>query len=169
MTPTQVVFVALLLAALLALAGYYARQQVRTFRSLREAEDLSPEDRRYFVEQVRRRLLGCILMVLFAGLLAGWFALGFDEQASQLQREAAARAEDEPAGPTPEQRHTLRVVGSYLIVTLLVLLAILLTAVLDFLAIRRYAYRHQQSIREGRRAMLERQLARLRGEDNGRD
>lgn len=168
MTITQSLLVILLVILLLGLAGYYAWRQGQTLRRLRSAANLTAEERRYLRNQVWRRLFGCVLMVVFAGLFAGWFILGIDQLANDLMRAGETlRAEVEPTPPTPEQRRMVYLCGMYLILTLLVLMGLLFTAALDLWAIRGFSVRHRQKIRDDQRALIERQLARLRGEGNG--
>jgi hypothetical protein len=69
--------------------------------------------------------------------------------------------------PTPEQEQFVRLYSLYWIVFLLVLLAVVLLAGVDFFAIRSYGQRQLRRIRADRRAMLEGELARLRSQRNG--
>jgi hypothetical protein len=165
--PEQVIGL-LIVALLLGVAGWFGWRQAQTLRALPRQANLSSEDRRYFRNQAWRRLVGCALMFILAGLLAGWFLLGLNETASRL----ADRAKGAGAGApplTPEEEHSLRVCAYYLGGLLLVLLATVGTAWLDFWAIRRYGLRHRRQIQDERRAMIERQVARLRQEGNGQD
>jgi hypothetical protein len=157
----------LIILLLLGLAAWFGRRQVQTLRDTRSVENLPSEDRRYVRRQAWRRLVGCALMVVLAGLLAGWYLLGFHEFANQLR--AQAEATPSPVERTPEQERALRFCAYYLIISLLTLLAMLGVAALDFWAIRVYALRHHRQIMADRRAMIERQVARLRQEGNGRD
>lgn len=168
MTVPQIIFVVLLVAALLGLAGYYGWFQVRTLLRVRATPDLTREDRRYFLNQSFRRLVGCVLMVLFAGLLAGWFLLGIDDLANRLVLEGqAAQERGEPIEPTPEQRKVIYLSVTYAFVTLLVLAGLVGTALLDLWAIRGFSKRHQKKIDDDRQAMIARQVARLRSQRNG--
>ena len=165
---TKHFFATLLVLALVGLALYYALRQGQTLRGLHSAAGLSAEDRRYVRNQVWRRLVGCGLMVLFAGLLAGWFFLGMDARASQLAKLGdEARSSPEPVALTDEQLDSFYLCAGYLLVSLLVLLAMIATAGVDFWAIRRYGLRHRQRIEADRRAMIEHQVALLRSQRNG--
>jgi hypothetical protein len=166
--PTKLAFASLLVVLLVGLAGYYAWRQVQTLRGLRGSENLPPEDRRYVRNQAWRRLVGCLLMALFAALLAGWFFLGLDARANELaQMGEAARAQAERPDMSPEQQRSLYFCMLYLIAALLVLLGMVCTAGFEFWAIRRFSLRHRRQIQADCRAMIERQVALLRSQRNG--
>lgn len=164
---SQLTFIILLVAALVGLAVYYAWRQVRALRALPLSEEPA-EDRDYIRRQAWRRLVGCALMLLFAGLFIGWFALGLDDLASELgkQGEAAAAGGVKPE-MNPEQKRTFSFISYYLIAALVVFFLLIITAGLDVLAIRRFGRRHLRQIQEDRRAMIERQAARMRSQRNG--
>jgi hypothetical protein len=164
--PNQIAFTSLLIVVLLALAGFTVWREWLTWRRSERKIDLSPEDRLYVRWQVRRRLACAALMVLLAGLLALSFIL--EGPANQLVAQGeAARARGEWAPLDPEQERFFHLWGGFWIVALLVLLAIIILAGLDFLAIRRYGQRHMRQIQADRRAMIENQIARVRSQRNG--
>jgi hypothetical protein len=163
---TQLTFGSILVAVLLALAGYFTWAQVRTFRRLRVVSDMPSEERGYQRRQAWRRLIGCGLMVVFAGLLVGSFWLEKPAQELIEQREAAADG-GEPPDFTPAQRDFARLFGWYWITLLIVLLAILAVAAVDLLATRSYGLRQFRQLQADRRAMIEHQAARLRHQRNG--
>jgi hypothetical protein len=151
---------------LLAVAGYYAWRQVRTLRGLRAPDARSEDERRFLRSQAWRRIVGSGLMVIFAGLLVG--SLAFNPALRKFSdRRDQARQNDEERVLDPEERDFAFAFGVYWIVTLLVLLAILGTALLDLLAIRRFGRRQILQIQSDRRAMIEREVARLRKDRNG--
>ena len=163
----QIIATALLIAVLLGLAGYYAWRQVRTLRELRGENLLPPEDWRYARNQAWRRLVCSVLMVAFAAMLAGTF-FGIESAAQELVNlgdAASARGERPPL--SPEQQHFVNVYSIYWSAALLILLGILGTALYDLIAIRRFARRHFRKLQADRRAMIERQAARLREGRNG--
>lgn len=164
---SQVAFGTLLVAALVGMAGYYGWRQVQALRALRAAQE-PPEDRTYIRRQAWRRLVGSVLMVVFACLFAGWFAFGMDDLANQLvqQGEEAAAASDNPV-MNAAQKQAFSLIGYYSIGTLLVFLMLVVTAGVDVLAIGRYRRRQFKKIQDDRRAMIERQAARLRSQRNG--
>jgi hypothetical protein len=67
---SEYVFGLLLVVLLLGMAGFFAWRQILTLRSLRTADDLSPEDWHYSRTQAWRRLLCSALMLVLAVLLA---------------------------------------------------------------------------------------------------
>jgi hypothetical protein len=159
----EILFAAVLIVVLLGLAGYYAWRQVQTLRGLRGQENLPPEDQRYVRNQAWRRLACSGLMVVFAGLLAGWFFLG------PIVQSMIDQAENTNGGPAlgAEEKPLARFVTAYWISALLVLLGMVLLALWDMLAIRRFGARQFRKLQADRRAMIERQAARLRHEGNG--
>jgi len=164
---TQAIFSAVLIVVLLGLAAYYAWRQVQALRGLRGQENLPPEDRRYVRNQAWRRLACSGLMVVFAGLLGGSF---FIEPIAQelINRGDAAQAEN-PEGPVfgADEKPFVRFFTAYWISALLVLLGMVVLALWDLLAIRRFGARQFRKLQADRRAMIERQAARLRHEGNG--
>ncbi len=156
----------LLVAVLLGVAGFYAWRQVRLLRRLGPRQDLPSEEDAYLRSQAWRRLLNSGLMVVLAGLLA--YNLVFVE--GRVQQVAEQRegftAENAPEF-TPQERHLLHIWGGLQIATLLLLLVVLLLAAVDLFATRRYARRAYRKLQADRRAMIERQVIRLRQERNG--
>jgi hypothetical protein len=166
--PNQIVLTSVLIVLLISLAAFSTWRQWLTLQNMKTGSDLSPEDRLFERQKVRRRLLCAGLMLLLAGLLALSFVL--EGPANQLvaQGEAAhARGEERPLDP--EQQRFFHLYGTFWIVTLLVLLGIIILAGLDLLAIRRYGIRHLRQIQADRRAMIENQIARARSQRNGRE
>lgn len=166
MTSTYVVSAVLLIVLLVGLAGYYAWRQVQALRGLRRADGLPPEDRRYVRNQAWRRLACSALMVVFAGLLAGSFVT---EPLIQpvLDRGDAARERNERPALDAGQEHLYHVYTLYWVAALLVLMGMIGLALFDILAIRRFGQRHFRQIQADRRAMIERQAARLRERRHG--
>jgi hypothetical protein len=151
---------------MVCLSGYYAWRQIQTLRRLRQVHNLPPIERQYQHRQAWRRLFGCGLMLVFAVLLLGSFALEEPTRILIEQRQAAQQ-DGEPPELTPEQKSIARLFGGYWIVLLLLLLALLVTAAIDLLATRRFGMRQFRQLQADRRAMIERQAARLRGQRNG--
>jgi hypothetical protein len=162
----QIVVTVVLIALLGGLAGYFAWRQIQTLRDLREDDNLPSEDRRYFRRQAWRRLVGCGLMMLLLGLFGGTFF--FEGAVAQFAEERQAAREQGPEPEfSPEQRLLMKFYGGYWIAILLLVLGLVGIAFVDLLAIRRYGQRHFRKLQEDRRAMIERQVARLRQERNG--
>jgi uncharacterized membrane protein YfcA len=163
---TQILSTVLLIVVLVGLAGYYAWRQVQTLRGLRHADTLAPEDRSYLRNQAWRRLACSALMVVFAVLLGGSFAI--EERAQDLVNVGEeAQARNERPDLDPGQKHFFRFYTLYWVAALLVLLGMMGTALFDILAIRRFGQRHFRKLQADRRAMIERQAARLREGRNG--
>ena len=166
METAELVFGGVLVIVLLILAGYYGWRQVRTLRSLKAPDERSEEERRFLRGQAWRRLVGSGLMVIFAGLLVG--SVAFNASLRRLSdRDGEARRNNEERTLDPEEWEFAHTYAVYWIVCLLVLLAILATATLDLLAIRRFGRRQISQIQSDRRAMIEREVARMRRDRNG--
>jgi hypothetical protein len=158
-----------LVVAVLALALYYAWRQLKVWRQ--PSEPGSPEDL-YRRAQIRRRLISSALMLVLAAQLAG--ALIFlEDRAQQQGRRADARAEVRERGgeaqPTLEERNFARLYSAYWLATLVVLLLIVLLAFADLWATRRYGVQAHRLLQAERRAMIDREIARLRQEKQERN
>lgn len=166
---TQYLFGGLLVVALLLVASYYGTRQLRQLRLLRQAVDLPDDDRQYELRTARRRLVSSGLLLLLALLLAG-VLLFLEGTAQDLadQREALHVAGQNPPFD-PGQKHFLRWWGGSWIAILLTLLAVVFLAALDLFATRRYGLRQQRKLQAERRAMIERQVSRMRQERNERN
>jgi hypothetical protein len=156
----------LLIAVLLGVAGFYACRQVLLLRRLRQRQDLPSEEDVFLRRQAWRRLINSGLMVVLAGLLA--FTLVYFEGPAQEVVEAREGMPAENAPPlTPQQEHVVKVWGGLYIAILLLLLAVLFLAAVDLFSTRRYAREAYRKLQADRRAMIERQVIRLRQERNG--
>jgi hypothetical protein len=158
---TEIVLGALLVAILVGMAAFFTWRQWRTLRGTPSADTLSAEDRRYTRSQARRRLACSLLMLVLAGLLAMWL-FSYGEPVSNLM--ARGGADNELA---PGQRQLLGQSLTLVTLMLIVLLAIIVLAGWDLLAIRQYGRRHMRQIQADRRAMIENQIARVRSQRNG--
>ena len=167
MPANQLVSGVLLVLGLVLLASFYTWRQVRALRQLRHASDPGSAEHRYRRAQAWRRLVNSGLMFVLAGLLAGALAC-LEAPAQRLadERDAVRAAGAEPV-TTPEERSFFRVYGAFWIVILLVLLAVVVLAGMDLWATRTFALREHRKIQADRRAMIERQAARLRHERDG--
>ena len=166
MNPSEIIFGSFLIVLLLALAGYYAWRQKNTLKLLRQQVDLAPEDRAYLHRQVRRRLLCSILMVVFAGLLVGWFFMSGDVHNLEPTEKQKLEAGQQVA-TNPEQKESVQFFTLYVIMVFAVLFAILFLAALDILATARFGLRHVRKLEADRRATLDDQVALLRKQRNG--
>jgi hypothetical protein len=156
----QIISGAALVATLLGVSSYYAWRQLRALRGLRRTPGLPDAEARYVRRQAWRRLVGCVLMLVMAGLLA--VTLLYLEGPTQ---QIADRGVGLP--PTPEERDFLSLwVGGWIAI-LLVLMAVVFLAAWDLWATRLYGVREMRKIQADRRAMIERQASRVRRQRNG--
>jgi hypothetical protein len=161
---SQIVFGIALVVVLLGLAGFFGWRQMLTLRMLRTSMTLSDEDRRYMRRQVWRRLTCSAIMVVLAAMLAAHFKLepGAIDMANK-------RAADPAYQFNAEEIQFRQTYAIYWVTVLLLLLAIILLAAVDFMAIRRFGLRHFRQIQADRRAMIKGELARIRSQRNGHD
>jgi len=160
--PLALIFV----AVLIGLAGFGVWQW-RAIRRLKQAENLPPQDRHYHRLHAWRVFICCVLMIMVAGMLGGWYGLGLDRSARELHEQATNQPEnsDHPDHPLdPNQQRSLWFFTMYWILTIVFLLAMVYVAFMDIWAVRRLGLRHMRQLQADRRAMLERQIALLRSE-----
>ena len=155
----EIAFGAVLVAVLVVLAAFYGWGQVRMLRRLRGPHGLSDAEARWRRGQAWRRLLGSALMLALAALLA-CAALVMGEQAQRL-------ADAGPAANTPESRQFVRVYGGVVIAVLLLLLALLAVVAVDLWSTRRFSVREQRKILDDKRAMIQREVSKMRQQRNG--
>ncbi|HEY7427420.1 MAG TPA: hypothetical protein VH682_24515, partial [Gemmataceae bacterium] len=164
---TQIIFGGVLVLVLLFVAALYGVRQVLTLRRLRAAEEMALEERDYLHRRARRRLLMSLLLFLLGVMLmAALLYLETPAQRLADQREAQEQQGDSPP-LSPEQRLFARFYTSFWLVFLLVLMIVVLLAAVDFWATRRYGLRQHRKLVADRRAMIEREVSRLRQERNG--
>jgi hypothetical protein len=135
-------------------------RQIGALRRLRVAEEMPVEDRAYLHGRARRRLVTSLLLLLLGVMLAG--ALVY------LEGPAQRLAEEQAANP--EQQLLFKIIYlAFWIVFLLILMAVIFLAALDYWATRRYGLRQHRKIIDDRRVMIEREVSRLRQERNGHE
>jgi hypothetical protein len=155
----------LLVASLLGVAGFYTWRQVLLLRRLRR-QDVPGEEGSFLRRQAYRRLINSGLMVLLAVLFA--FVLIYLEGPVQQVADEREALPAENAPPlTRQQVHLVNLWLGLYIAILLVLLAVLFFAAVDLWSTRRYARKAYRKLQDDRRAMIERQVMRLRQERNG--
>ena len=164
---TQILFGSVLVLVLFVLAILYSIRQVQTLRRLRGAEEMALEERDYLRRRAWRRLLTSGLLFILGVMLAG--ALVYLENPAQVLVDQIDTQEQQGEKPhlEPEQKVFARYYTYFWIVFLLVLMAVVFLAALDFWATRRFGLRQHRKIIADRRAMIEREVARLRRERNG--
>lgn len=164
---TQIIFGSLLVVVMLFVAlGYGVRQVIALLRP-RPLEEMPLDEWHYQRGQAWRRLVTSILLLVLGIMLAG--ALIYLETPAQHLADQRAAMEKEGDAPplNAEQRGFARLYGYFWLVFLLVLMAVVLLAAYDFWATRRYGVRQHRKIIADRRAMIEREVSRLRQERNG--
>ena len=163
----QIIFGAILVLVLLFVSLWYGVRQIAALRRLRHAEEMPLDEADHSRSQARCRLITSLLMLLLGIMLAGDLIF-LEVPAQQL---ADQRVEQEQQGDTTpfsaEQRRFARFYGGFFVLFLLVLMAVVFLAALDFWATRRYGLRQHRKLSADRRAMIEREVARLRQERNG--
>jgi hypothetical protein len=157
-----------LAVVLFGVAGFTLWLQMRTLRQLPQRQ-LPDEEMRYLRWQAWRRLATSGLLLLLAILFV--IALAFQGNPAQqlADEQAAAREAGEELPLTPEQKRFARIWGWNWIAILLALFLIVLLVAIDFWSIRRYGLRERRKLNEDRRAMMQRQLHRMRQEHDERN
>ena len=162
MAAVQHVFAFAIAIAISFLSLFYARRQLLALRRLRETPELPTAELHRERNQSRRRLISSGLMLLIAVLLV-IAQLWLESPAQRL-----ADLRDHSDVPlTDNQKDFVRLYGAVWIAILLLLLAVILLAAFDLWAIRRYGRQQHRKLSDDRRAMVARQLRRLRQERNG--
>jgi hypothetical protein len=163
----EIIFGLLLVVVLLAGSLLYAWRQVRHLRRLTaQGADPTSEETRYDRGRARIRLVSCGLTLLLAGLLACGIVF-LEDPAQRLATEREAQGWKIPL--TPEQEGFAKLYAAYWGTFLTVLLVIVSLAALDLWATRRFARSQRRRLQADQRAMIERQISRLRAEGNGHD
>lgn len=166
MAPSQIITGTLLILGLVALAGFYAYRQLRLLWRLRQRVDLPSEEDDFYRKQARRRLINSGLMVMMAGLMVALMAT-LEGPAQELANRREQFTQEDAPPLTEQEKSLMRAYGGVVIALLVVLFVILFVAGLDVVATRRYARRQYRKLESDRRAMIERQVARLRSQRNG--
>jgi hypothetical protein len=164
---TQILFGSVLVLVLLFLAVLYSIRQIITLRRLRGAEEMPLEERDYLRRRAWRRLLSSLLLFCLAIMLMG--ALAYLENPAQVLADQITAQEEQGEKPhlDPEQKLFARYYLVFWIGFLLVLMVVVFLAAWDFWATRRYGLRQHRKIIADRRAMIEREVSRLRRQRNG--
>ena len=164
---TQILFGTVLVLVLLGTAVFYTVRQIVALQRLRAAEEMSLEERAYLLSRARRRLVMSIFLFMLGVMLAGGL-IYLEAPAHELAEERAAMRQQDDAPPlNPEQRGFARLYLSFWIVFLLILMAVVFLAAWDYWSTRRYALSQHRKISDDRRAMIEREIARVRYQRNG--
>ncbi len=163
----QIIFGIVLVLVLLSVAILYIVRQVLALRRLRAVEEMSLEERAYLHGRAQRRLVTSLLLLLLGVMLAGAL-IYLEAPAQRLADEQTAKEQQGDTTPlAPEMRNFARLYAWFWILFLLILMAVVFLAALDYWSTRRYGLRQHRKIIDDRRAMIEREVSRLRQERNG--
>jgi hypothetical protein len=163
----QIIFGVVLVLVLLSVAILYIVRQIVALRRLRTTEEMALEERAYLHGRARRRLVTSLLLFLLGIMLAGAL-IYLEVPAQRLADEQAAKEQQGDRTPlAPEKREFAQFYGWFWILFLFILMAVVFLAALDYWATRRYGLRQHRKIIDDRRAMIEREVSRLRQERNG--
>jgi hypothetical protein len=148
-------FLAFVLAAIALVS---LRFQVRNWRRLRN-ESLASDDRRYLRGQAQRRTINSVLLLVLAGMLAGAYLAGGQQE---LNRIAGLRVQEPPGEQTPEDREFVKSMAIYWSAFLILLFFVIVIAIGDYTATSLYGRQQLRRIRNEQRTLLERDLAVIR-------
>ena len=159
MEAAQNVFAFVLAVGVSALLVFYARRQFLTLRRLRTTPEMPLDEMRRELRQSWRRLVSSGLLLLIAALLV----------VAQIWLEPYVRPlVDRPADQhTAEDRNAIWLYAAVWISILVLLFGVVAIAAFDLWAIRRYGKQQHRKLSDDRRAMIARQLRKLREERNG--
>jgi uncharacterized membrane protein YjgN (DUF898 family) len=165
----QIIFGVVLVLVLLSVAILYIVRQVIALRRLRTAEEMALEERGYLHGRARRRLITSLLLFLLGIMLASALVY-LEAPAQRLAEEQAVKEQQGDKTPlAPEKWEFAQFYAWFWILFLLILMAVVFLAALDYWATRRYGIRQHRKIVDDRRAMIEREVSRLRQERNGHE
>jgi len=152
---------ALCLAAPLVLIGFLSSvQQIRGLRELRARKLVPSDEQSYLRSRHRRRMVVGILLVLIGGLIGGAFLSGMEARADQLAEPKPTDADGEKKVMTDEERQFVRRYSIYWVgVVIPLTFALILLALIDGLASRRYWLKLYREMREEHHSQLRRDLA----------
>jgi hypothetical protein len=163
----QIIFGVALVLVLLSVAILYIVRQIVALRRLRATEEMALEEREYLHGRARRRLVTSLLLFLLGIMLAGALVY-LEAPAQRLAEEQAAKEQQGDKTPlAPEKREFAQFYAWFWILFLLILMAVVFLAALDYWTTRRYGIHQHRKIIDDRRAMIEREVSRLRQERNG--
>lgn len=163
----QIIFGVVLVVVLLSVAILYVVRQIVQLRRLRSSEEMALEERAYLHGRARRRLVTSLLLLVL-GLMLAAALIYLEAPAHRLADEQAAKEQQGDRTPlAPEKREFAQFYAWFWILFLLILMAVVFLAALDYWATRHYGLRQHRKIIDDRRAMIEREVSRLRQERNG--
>ncbi len=152
--------VALALAAgLLLLGGLTGGWQVRGLRRLRGRKHVPSDERAYLRGRYRRRLVNGLLLGAVGGLIAGAYLSGMEARVDALGQPRPANDDGSKPPMSPEQKALFDSWRLYWAGVMLVVAGIVVVAVIDAFANRRYWAGQLRHLREDHQAKLRRDLA----------
>jgi hypothetical protein len=159
-------FGAVVVAVLAGVGLFYGWRQVALLRRLGRRQDVPSAEDVFLRRQAWRRLVNSVLMLVLA-VLMGVVLATIEQPTSQLveQRDQLPAGERPPL--PPEQKDLLRLYNGSWIAILLLLFAIVVVAGVDAWATRSYALREYRKLQADRRAMIARQVARMKQDRGG--
>src|SRR5262249_4616527 len=111
-------------------------------------------------------LVSCGLTMLLAVLIAS-LLVSYDWTFGHVARQRLEVPAEQWEPPTAEQKFLVRILGGLWVAVLVVVFVGLALALVDMWATRRFGLRQYRKIREERRAMIQGEVNRLRGQRNG--
>ena len=151
MDPLGVTVGIVIAVGLASVSTYFLWRQAGTLHRLRMDPRLPHEQRVYLTKQGWRRMCGAILLLVLAFMLFGSVFLDYDPQ--QMSPENLPQVDEATA------KQSLRFLTFYLMTMLLILMAILTLAVLDFWAIARFGVQQQKQLAQEHQELLAAELA----------
>lgn len=149
-----------LAVGLVLLGGTTAFFQIRGLRRLAARHHVPSDEYAYLRARFRRRLLTAMLLIGIAALLAGAYLSGMESRADQLGEPRPVPAEGaEKPKMTEEQKQFFRTWAIYWIVVIGLVFVILILALLDAVATRRYWLAQYRAMQEEHNTRLRRDLA----------
>lgn len=163
----QIIFGIVLVFVLLFVSVLYIVRQIVALRRLRAAEEMALEERAYLHGRARRRLVTSLMLLVLGVMLAGAL-IYLEAPAQQLaEKQEVLRQQGEDTQLNEEQRLFARSYLLFWIAFLLILMTVIFLAAVDYWATRRFGIRQRRKLIDDRRAMIEREVSRLRQERNG--
>lgn len=145
---------------LLLLGLISALQQLRGLQNLRSRKMVPSDEAAYLRGRYRRRLVVGLLLILIGGLIAGAFISGMEGRAEELGEKRPTDADGERREMSEDDKQFVRRYGLFwfgIVIPLTFLLIVL--AVIDGLATRRYWLKLYREMRDDHNNQLRRDLA----------
>ena len=153
--------VGLSFAAVLVLLGVGAGlRQFTTLARVRTQPYMADEDRHYFRNQARRRLLASGLLIIIGLMIAFYYVSGMDARMDAIPERPKPEGQAAPNDPQAgADKEFTRLVGIYWIAVILLLGAVVGVALFDFMATRKYWMARYKEIKADHETKLQRDLA----------